>query len=273
MCNRAGMSAFANNEEPTDADLILVHSGPPDWLLTDRELHGRTAVWFHNHPSLTATNQFQLAALLGSERCFVPPQSHAVLFPEYKGFRLLRCPVVLDVGPRPMPVDRIRAVIGVSRTGGRGELWDKGYEATIDILKRVRARYPNDFEFECHAFLPRAKHQALLLEANIVLDGLSNPGYSRVHLEACGLGRVALNTMHPDVERIFRAFSGDQIPWGTCRIEQLEETLVSRIRNGPETLVASAQRAKSWFDRCWTESVIADEHRRAYERLMDPVQK
>jgi hypothetical protein len=204
---------------------------------------------------------------LTRDRCFIPPQQHAIYYREFAGMRMLRNPILVDdLEPEPLPTDAVRVVVPCSCTGYRGSLAYKGYEEVVHAVSTVAAESRGRLRYDHFVGVPRDEYVRRIMAANVVIDSLANPSYARINLEGAAAGRVSINWMSPEIDQLLRRVSGSRShPFYHVHLDNLQSALRRMVERGPSALVEKAKRARRWMVRYWHPRDIAQDYINAYE--------
>lgn len=263
-------SVVSNERDLGDIDIFHCHNAPPDWLISDRRLLSRTVMTFHGPPSMSKA-MFAGAQLMGLERCFVPAQMHAFYFPEYKGMGILRNPIMIDdenLQPKLFPTDKIRICIPCSNTGGKGEIWYKGYAETVKILDELEDKYEGRLVFDEFTGMERGAYLERMGQCNILIEGMTNPSYSRINLEAASQGKVVITNVAPEINSLVEAICGQPLPFVIRDISRLSSEIDFLMGMGFDALKKRGENHAAWMRENWHPREIALDYTRAYRRAL-----
>lgn len=251
------------------ADVFHVHCVPPSWMT--REHLSRTMLFFHGiAPLQLSVQMLGWKDVVGIDRCFIPAQQHALHYEAFRGFRMLRNPIMLNDFPQtPLVTDTVRVVVPCSSRSYRGTLGYKGYDETVAIVRAVAERSGGRLVMDNFVSLPRKQYIERIFAGNVVIDSLPVPSYERVNLEAAAAGRYSIAWMTDDARRLFKRITGSgSTPFRLVRLDQLRDELYRLVEGGPRILWAKAASARRWMHRYWHPRDIAQDYINAYEYIL-----
>jgi len=263
-----------SNFGPIDGvDMFHCHSNPPEWLSLNKEFLSRTLFFFHGPPDM-CRSQLSYAAIAGKDRCGVPAQMHSLYFREYSDMLCLRNPIMLDdqnLQPAPFPTDKLRICVPTSNPGGRGKIWYKGYHESIAMLEDLSEKYPDRIEVDSFYGLERDEYIERMSKCNIVVEGVTNPSYSRICLEALALGKVVVTNCSESILDLVRDVtkSKQYIPFQLADLSSLDAKILQLMEIGPKNLQSRGQIGADWMRRYWHPRNIANDYIRAYRHILD----
>ena len=257
------------------ADFYHCHNRMPYWLLEmirrDPQTINRVCMQFHSPPQ-HVKDGLQHVKKIGTSRCLVVAQRHVTL-PAYRGFYLCRNPIDIyekALLQKPFPTDKVRVVYTPSNITASNQWWSKGYEETMPILKRLKARYPKRFDYKFLHGRPLGEVFRAKAWGNVVIGEVTNGSYSRSGMEGLSMGRLAYAWMLPYVEEVFKRVSGsDEIPFELTGALELEPALARLVEKGPQSFEEAADSKRKWMETYWNPVHIAEEYVGHYKRIME----
>jgi hypothetical protein len=267
--------SFADRSEH-EADIYHCHHGLPDWILADKDKMSRTLMYMHSVPSMSEW-LLSFVPRFTRDRYFVPPQQHALYFPEFAGMNMLRNPVMADdksLQPAPIPTDKIRVCLPCTNTKYTNTLWYKGLQEAKQACINLAAKYPGEIEFDDFVAIPRDEYLERMRACNIIIDGIGNPSYSRISLEGAAQGRVSITYAAPEMLDLLQDVARSNThPFVIAGVSDVEAVLEGMIQAGPESLIEQAEFGATWIRKYWNPRDIAQEYISAYRYIqsLEPV--
>jgi hypothetical protein len=193
------------------------------------------------------------------------------LFDEYSNSRIVRNPIDLfDEIYLPRFNDK-SIVIGYSPSiNTRKSLWhDKGYEQTIEILKRIEGRFGKRVSIDVIHGVPLSECLLRKSRCNIFIDEVITESYHRSGLESLGMGVATICSLGGEIEQmLLRASKAETHPFINVRIDQLEDKLIEMVDAGIGHILNLGEMSRNWMINHWHPCVVANEFVYIYEELM-----
>jgi hypothetical protein len=256
---------------PKGVDIYHCHNSIPYWLTDWREKH--MLFQAHSYPQTMNDRVEHVNAInkrLGNVHTVVAAQRQA-LSPEYAGWELVRLPVALPETWVPPPKDGpIRIVATPSNTRREPGTWDKRTDLIQAAFSAVKERYGN--RVETRIITRQSREYVLNAKRNshIFVGEVTTGSYGVSVLEALAIGRVCINWLHPDVERMVWMWPGVEsaLPVTSYEHHLLEAWLDVFFLNGIDNLAKYGATAFAWMHAHWHPRDIANEYVKQYERIL-----
>ena len=250
----------ARSTPPANCDILHCHNK----VMARRHRSGKkTIVQYHSEP-------FQVDLKTPVNRRLVIAHYHATL-PQYKKFRLVRniidfnndlyTPIAID--------DKIRIGFSPSRKKKLGAWHDKGYDKTVQILNRIKSRFPN-VEIDIIMGVPLEECIKRKSRCNIIIDECVTKSYHRSGLEGLALGKLTICSLDTSVANIMKKVSGSQDqPFVNIWINDLEKRLIALIEsNDMNYILKKGEASRKWMEKYWSPQVIVEDFIKIYEKAL-----
>ena len=242
---------------PRDSAIYHLHN-------LDINTFGRPKVLqYHSEPHMVSLKP------VGVSKKLVISQYHATL-PEFSNCDIVRN--VIDFNTTEYEIKRIDKKVRIgyspSRTTKMGQWHDKGYGQTVNILNKIRSKYPTQVEIDIitGVALPECIRRKSL--CNILIDECVTASYHRSGLEGLALGKVTICSFSQKVEQVFLKSSDSHInPFMNVWIDSLEEKLDELIKLGPEWLCVEGAQNRTWMEAYWNPEDIVADYVKIYDAL------
>jgi len=223
----------------------------------------KTLVQYHSEP-------FQVDLKTPVDSRLVIAQYHATL-PQYKNFKIVRNVIDFNT-PQYSPViidDKIKIGFSPSRKKKMGAWHDKGYDKTIQILNRIKNRFPN-VEVDIIHGVPLDECIRRKSQCNILIDECVTKSYHRSGLEGLALGKLTICSMDKQVERIMKKAAGSSTqPFVNIWIDSLEKKLSALIEsNDMEYILKKGEASREWMEKYWSPQVIVNDFIKIYKKAL-----
>jgi len=259
-----------------------IHSQVAGWGHTKPSLSHYDVLHFHNKFDKTLGVKYKRSVIqyhsepfmvhLGApvNKKLVISQYHCTL-KEFKPFRVVRN--VIDFVDSPIfkyneVSDRIIVGFSPSRTNSFGRWHNKGYSETINVLKKLKRKYPKKIDFDVITGVPLDQCMKRKAKCNVIIDEVVTDSFHRSGLEGLALGKLTICSLSKSVENVLIKHSGaDMNPFNNVYIHKLESELEKLIEMGPALVNEIGVNNREWMEKYWHPKTIVNDFIKIYKGL------
>lgn len=202
-------------------------------------------------------------------------QYHATLH-EYKqmGCQLIRNSIDLELpiySERKIIEDKVRVGFSPTQKYGRGNrsYESKGYLETEDVLKVIKSKYPNKFDYDIMYQVPYDECILRKSKCNVIIDECVTNSYHRSGLEGLALGKMTICYVGKEVQEVMKRVSGSGlIPFESVWIADLQRFLIDLVTvKGITYINQIGDRNWNWMRQYWSPRSIVKDLEKYYDSL------
>ena len=189
---------------------------------------------------------------------------------EYKNYKVVRN--IIDFNQslynlKPLKSNNIKIGYSPSITinNKRRSIWeDKGYDKTIDILKKISQKTGIGYDIITDCSLEECINRKS--KCNIIIDECVTPSFHRSGLEGLALGKMTICSLNDNViDTLKRTSKSNIIPFENIWIDNLENELGKIIDLGPDYINNKGNENRKWMENYWDPIDITKEYIKFYE--------
>jgi hypothetical protein len=231
--------------------------------------HFYSVIQYHSEPFITCNPiHFANHPLLPKIK-LVLNQYHSTL-PEYNNCILVKNIINLN---NPIyqnnNIINNKIIVGFSPSikDNKSIFYDKGYKETEKILKNLKLKFPNKFDYDIIYKVPLKECILRKSKCNIIIDECKTGSFHRSGLEGLALGKMTICYLNKNVSNILKKTTNDEIPFENIHISKLDKFLSSliNIENSINIILDKGKRNKLWFIKNWNDISILNEFYHIYE--------
>ena len=169
------------------------------------------------------------------------------------------------------PLNKITVSFTPYRNRLKNKYHNKGTEAVIDVLERLKTNYPKSFDY----FLIEAQSYENCLkiksQSHIVIDDINSGNYNQGGFEGLALGRVVIGNVSEANQKLFGAFCDTTVPYVniTNKQELLEYLENNIIQNSLDQIIYEGKQNRAWMEKFWNPELLIKERCLLYDRLLN----
>ena len=165
--------------------------------------------------------------------------------------------------------DKIRVGFSPWTNKAENQYYDKGFDETVDVLKRLKSKYPDRFDFDVIRRVQLDECIERKSLCNMLIDECKTGSYHRNTLEGLALGRVTVCYITEELQDKVKELYGDELPVANVHINDLEYYLEFLCQEGNLHGIAERGRSnKIWMEKYWHPKDICKEFVDVYERVL-----
>lgn len=197
---------------------------------------------------------------------------YQMMLPEYADCTPMRNIINFVDNPLYDPIDirdKIRVAYSPSILEAENKWYDKGARETIPILERLKAKYPDRFDFDLIHGVPLGECLARKRMCNIVIDECVTGSYHRSGLEGLAMDKLTITgPFSLDFERLLEVVAGAPSPpvFNEVHISNLEECLTAIM--DAATLFDYPPYRRQWMEKHWHPRDIALQWVNEYRKVL-----
>lgn len=199
---------------------------------------------------------------------YVLNQLHCTM-KEYKHLPILMNPIVTSLHNSNRSNNKIRIVYSPSVVVDRpNPLSNKGFTQTSNILNKIKNKIKNK-SVEIDIIYNTPHHICMFRKsmATIIIDECVTGGFHKSSLEGLSLGKVVIAYLSDELKE-----KHPNLPIISTHISKLENTLQNLINKGKTELEKQGKENKEWFEKNWSNKVVAKYYQQVYEKLIATTQ-
>jgi hypothetical protein len=241
-------------------NLYHFHNKPKPGLTTNIP----SVMHYHSEPGGRVDLTFK-----GVKIC--PAQYHCLL-PQYADCRPVRNIIpIWDENYEPIYPFLEKIVVGYSPSHTNTRIkgpFDKGFEFTTRVLKKLKIQYPGKFDFDVISGVPILECIQRKNRCNVVIDEVVTDSYHKCTLEGLALGKATICSMSQGVEDVLKRYA-PSIPILNVWAKDLEEYLLLLIEEGPEHVEKIGVSSRQWMETYWRPEEIIKDYIAIYEEVLN----
>ena len=220
--------------------------------------HVKKIIHYHSEPSRVMLN------IDDDYKKIVLNQYHCTL-PEYENCEPVRN--VFDYQESIVFNDKIKIGYYPSTTIRQNQYYDKGYDKTVPILRRIKEKYGDQIIIDIGTGMPYNKYIDRKKDCHILIDECVTGSYHKSTIESLVMGTIVFCWMTDALVEKNNKIYGRIPPVINAKIDDLETKLIEHIDMGIEKLEDMALRANLEFTNYWSNDIIASEYAAIYDSL------
>lgn len=224
--------------------------------------HSKTLLHYHSEPTRVSLKKHFEDNPLFPENKVVISQYHATLEDFSDCFVVKN---LLEFDTELYKIKRntnttIRVGYSPSITQKANEYYNKGFQETIEIFKKVASKRKIEFDVIHQVSYEECIRRKSLCD--IIIDECVTGSYHRSGLEGLALGKVAVCWMKEDVEKLIPG-----IPFENIHISDLEEWLMN-LPEDKKDLHEKGLQNRIWMNNNWYPKKIVEEYVSIYDKIL-----
>lgn len=240
--------SVVDNKINNNADIIHFHN---KFISTKK----KQLIQYHSEPEKVMLNYKYKKLVIG--------QYHATL-PEYEDCKVVKNIIDLDkdIYKSYKEINKgIKVGFSPSVTKRMNKFYDKGYEDTLLILKRLKNKYNKVFDYDIITDVSLTECLERKSKCNIIIDECVTNSYHRSGLEGLALGKLTICSLDTKVINIFKNITKQNyIPFEIINLSNLECYLENIIINEKIMYVLDKGFLNyRWFKEYWNPVDIINE--------------
>ena len=142
---------------------------------------------------------------------------------------------------------------------------NKGWGPTEDILKRLKAEFPNRFDYGIMCNQPLKDCLEFKRSCNVVIDECATGSYHRSGLEGLAMGKLTICSVSAEVGAVMlKACEASTVPFENVWLKDLHAYLRQLVLDGPDRAIQVGARSRAWMEEFWHPEAIMKEFSNLY---------
>lgn len=253
----SGKEYYAELNTNLNYDILHFHNHTNGLPYNDKQI-----IQYHSEPGPRVDLKFKGIKLV------LAPQYHCTL-DEYKDCKWVRNVIDLKaIQPnKDKKINYLKVGYSPSTTKNVNKYFDKGYEATKNILEGMKRDFPRRFDYDIINGVSLEECLRRKNECNVIIDEcVTGCGFHRSALEGLAMGKLTVCYINNSIVQAFKKYS-PVLPVSNVPIQNLRDFLEYQI-DRIEYVYHVGKMSRAWMEECWNMENIIEEYINIYKEVL-----